>query len=171
MDRFSTPFKLVTDLEFRKGKFGALVRAKAWYDYALENEEVRYGHQNNDYNGGRGGANSRNPLLPFNPCPGVSEIIGGQPSCFPGTWPEAKLSDDGFRDGNYRKIIVTWGWFAGVDEAARRDGIVLGDFRDLIHKIAQRFTDDRTYFGDDTLRTLHLFARARSEKGDDCLEA
>jgi hypothetical protein len=97
-DRFSTPMKLVTDLELRKGRFGALVRAKAWYDQALEDEAVRYGHQNNDYNGGRGGANSRNPLLPFNPCPGVSEIIGGQPSCFPGTWPQAKLSDDGFED-------------------------------------------------------------------------
>ena len=40
-DRFSTPLKLVTDVEVRKGKFGALVRAKAWYDYALEDEEVR----------------------------------------------------------------------------------------------------------------------------------
>ena len=97
-DRFSTPLKLVTDLEVRKGKFGALVRAKAWYDQALEDEAVRYGHQNNDFNGGRGGVNSRNPLLPFNPCPGVSEIIGGQPYCFPGTWPTAELSDDGFED-------------------------------------------------------------------------
>ena len=97
-DRFSTPLKLVTDLEYRKGRFGALVRAKAWYDYALENEEVRYGHQNNDYNGGRGGANSRNPLLPFNPCPGASQIVGGQPLCASGSWPTAKLSDDGFED-------------------------------------------------------------------------
>ncbi len=95
-DRFSTPLKLVTDLEYRKGKFGALVRAKAWYDYALEDEEVRYGHQNNDYNGGRGGANSRNPLLPFNPCPGASQIVGGQPLC--NSWPTASLSDDGFED-------------------------------------------------------------------------
>ena len=54
-DRFSTPLKLVTDLEVRKDKFGALVRVKAWYDEALEDEDVRYGHQNNDYNGGRGG--------------------------------------------------------------------------------------------------------------------
>ncbi len=58
-DRFSTPLKLVTDLEVRKDKFGALVRVKAWYDEALEDEDVRYGHQNNDYNGGRGGLNSR----------------------------------------------------------------------------------------------------------------
>ena len=97
-DRFSTPLKLVTDVEFRKGRFGALVRAKAWYDQALEDEAVRFGHQNNDFNGGRGGVNSRNPLLPFNPCPGASQIIGGQPYCFPGTWPTAKLSDDGFED-------------------------------------------------------------------------
>ena len=97
-DRFSTPLKLVTDVEVRKGKFGALVRAKAWYDYALEDEDVRYGHQNNDYNGGRGGANSRNPLLPFNPCPGTSQIIGGQPYCNRGSWPTASLSDDGFED-------------------------------------------------------------------------
>ena len=97
-DRVSTPLKLVTDLEIRKGRFGGLVRAKAWYDQALEDEKVRYGHQNNDYNGGRGGLNSRNPLLPYNPCPGASEVIAGVPYCAPGTWPRAKLSDDGFED-------------------------------------------------------------------------
>ena len=97
-DRFSTPLKLVTDVELRNGKFGALVRAKAWYDYALEDEEVRYGHQNNDYNGGRGGLNSRPPLLPYNPCPGASQIVGGQPLCARGTWPRATLNDDGFED-------------------------------------------------------------------------
>jgi hypothetical protein len=97
-DRFSTPLKLVTDLELRKGEFGGLVRVKGWYDQALENEKVRYGHQNNDYNGGRGGLNSRSPLLPYNPCPGATQVIGGQPYCAPGTWPTAKLSDNGFED-------------------------------------------------------------------------
>ena len=104
-DRFATPLKLVTDLELRKGKFGALVRAKAWYDQALEDEEVRYGHQNNDYNGGRGGVNSQNPLRPYNPCPGASSWVpgppptpGATPLCAPGTWPKDKLSDDGFED-------------------------------------------------------------------------
>jgi len=77
----------------------------------------------------------------------------------------SKLKEYGFEDGNYRKIIVTWGWQDGVEEAARAAGILLWDFRDLIHEIAERFTGDRTYFGDDTLRTLHLFARAESEKG------
>ena len=95
-DRFSTPLKLVTDLEVRKDRYGALVRVKAWYDEALENEDVRYGHQNNDYNGGRGGLNSRPPLLPYNPCPGTKQLVGGQPYCAPGAWPTAELSDKGF---------------------------------------------------------------------------
>jgi hypothetical protein len=104
-DRFSTPLKLITDLELRKGDFGGIVRVKAWYDQSLEDERVRYGHQNNDYNGGRGGLNSRNPLLPFNPCPGASRWTpappptpGATPICAPGTWPSAELSDRGFED-------------------------------------------------------------------------
>jgi hypothetical protein len=97
-DRVATPFKLVTDLEVRKGDFGALVRGKAWYDYALEQEEVRYGHQNNDYNGGRGGLSSQNPLRPYNPCPANATLLNGQPYCLPGTWPRAELSDKGFED-------------------------------------------------------------------------
>ena len=42
-DRFSTPLKLITDLEYKKGSFGALVRVKAWYDEALTNGRVRVG--------------------------------------------------------------------------------------------------------------------------------
>jgi hypothetical protein len=97
-DRVSTPFKLISDLEFKKDSFGALVRIKAWYDESLEDENVLYGHQNNDYNGARGGLDSAFPLGSFNPCPGASEIVGGRPVCFPGTWPKAKLSDKGFDD-------------------------------------------------------------------------
>jgi hypothetical protein len=73
-----------------------------------------------------------------------------------------RLADYGFKQGNYTKVVVTWGWQGGVEEAATETGIVLWDFRDLIHEIAETFTGDRTYFGDDTLRTLHLFARAES---------
>ena len=39
-DRFTTPFKLITDLEYKKGRFGGLIRAKAWYDQALNSEKV-----------------------------------------------------------------------------------------------------------------------------------
>jgi hypothetical protein len=96
-DRFATPFKVITDVEVKKGKFGVLVRAKAWYDQALNDEEVRVGNQVNDFNGARPGlftpgqpaylpcTVSAPPCLPISP-PGNNE------------WPKAKLSDEGFED-------------------------------------------------------------------------
>ena len=54
------------------------------------------------------------------------------------------------------------GWQAGVDESARRAKITLWDFRQLIAELAKAFASQRTYFGDDTLRTLHLFALAEA---------
>ena len=81
-DRFSTPIKLVTDVEIRKGDFGLLVRGKAWYDDALENGDVRLGNQPNNYNGVRPG---------LGPQPGGLFIPP-----LSGNWPEQSLSDDGF---------------------------------------------------------------------------
>ena len=63
---FSAPAKILTDVEY-KGRFGALVRAKFWYDYALENNEVRVGSQANNYNGVRPGLG---PVPGFLPCTG-----------------------------------------------------------------------------------------------------
>ncbi len=83
-DRFSTPLKLLTDVEIRKGDFGLLVRGKAWYDDALENGDVRLGNQPNNYNGVR---------------PGLGPQPGGTfTDVFRSPWPEASLSDDGFED-------------------------------------------------------------------------
>ena len=59
-----------------------------------------------------------------------------------------------------KKIIVIWEWKGGVKEAAAEHGIELWDFRDLMAQIADFGRHDRTYFGDDTLRTLTLFAKA-----------
>jgi len=42
-DRFTRPSKLITDVEYKKDNWGALVRVKAWYDQALNDERVRYG--------------------------------------------------------------------------------------------------------------------------------
>jgi hypothetical protein len=78
-----------------------------------------------------------------------------------------RLKDFGFVEGDYKKVIVTWGWREGVEEAASEDGIVLWDFRSLIDQIAQCFTDRRSYFGDDTLRTLHLYALAQAAAKND----
>ncbi len=71
-----------------------------------------------------------------------------------------KLSEYGFRDGQYRKVIVTWGWEDGVESAAKAAGIELWDFRSLVREISESLQGTRTYFTDDTLRTLHLYNRA-----------
>jgi hypothetical protein len=48
-DRFTTLFKLFSEVEVKKGDMGALIRAKAWYDQALNDKAVRFGSQNNGY--------------------------------------------------------------------------------------------------------------------------
>ena len=96
-DRFSTPFKLITDIEYKKGRFGGLLRAKAWYDYTLMDEKVRVGSQANNYNGVRPGLGPvANPLC----APGTTWTSAVP--CFPmsppgqNLWPEAELNDRGF---------------------------------------------------------------------------
>jgi hypothetical protein len=70
------------------------------------------------------------------------------------------LKKYGFRKGNYRKVIVSWGWEEEAAKEAKRKQIQLWDFRMLLKGIAQSFQKERIYFTDDTLRTLQLFARA-----------
>jgi hypothetical protein len=97
-DRFTTPLKLITDVEYKKDNWGALVRIKAWYDQALNDEKVRYGSQANEYNGVRSG---------LGPVPGYSFCTGPWSpgsNCMPvspvgqNLWPRAELSDSGFED-------------------------------------------------------------------------
>ncbi|MBN1575363.1 MAG: hypothetical protein JW913_02350 [Chitinispirillaceae bacterium] len=77
------------------------------------------------------------------------------------------LKTYGFKKGNYSKVIVTWGWAEGVQSVAEIKGITLWDFRKIIHEIAHEFENDRTYFTDDTLRTLHLYAAAEKYNSKD----
>jgi hypothetical protein len=70
------------------------------------------------------------------------------------------LAQYGFREGNYTKIIVSWGWTKAAEERAKAENVVLWDFRILLKEIADKFKDERLYFTDDTLRTLHLFSHA-----------
>lgn len=51
-DRFSTLFKLLTEVSIKKDDMGLFVRGKAWYDDALENGDVRYGNQVTGFAGG-----------------------------------------------------------------------------------------------------------------------
>lgn len=50
-DRYTTLFKLISEVELKKDRMGMLVRGKAWYDQALKDEKVRFGNQGSGYNG------------------------------------------------------------------------------------------------------------------------
>ena len=73
-----------------------------------------------------------------------------------------KLKEYGFEEGHYTKIVVTWDWTAEAKAAADSAGIELWDFRQIARDIAQSLRDRRSYFTDDTLRTINLFTRAIS---------
>ncbi|MBK1669290.1 hypothetical protein CKO28_14730 [Rhodovibrio sodomensis] len=76
----------------------------------------------------------------------------------------AKLREFGFEPGAYNKVIVTWGWDADAEEQAQAAGILLWDFRELISEIGDAIRGQRTYFADDTLRTLNLFIHAGGDQ-------
>lgn len=48
-DLVSSPTTLLGEVELNWRNFGAFVRAKAWYDYTLENSKVEHGHSPNGY--------------------------------------------------------------------------------------------------------------------------
>jgi len=70
------------------------------------------------------------------------------------------LEHYGFSPGNYVKIIVSWGWTDEAASVVTDHGIVLWDFRDLMKEIVAAVKTGRSYFTDDTMRILHLCARA-----------
>ena len=49
-DAFTTQLKLISEVEVKKGTMGAFLRGKAWYDYALKDQDVELGNQPNGYN-------------------------------------------------------------------------------------------------------------------------
>ncbi len=96
-DRFTTPFKIVTDLEYKQGRFGGLLRVKGWYDQALEKESVLVGSQANNFNGVRPPLDQLCPPAPITPPDAACFPFPISP---PGTnlWPRARLQDTGFED-------------------------------------------------------------------------
>ncbi len=74
-----------------------------------------------------------------------------------------KLKQLGFEDGSYRKVIVSWGWTDKAKVIADDNNIELKDFREIICEIGDTFKKDKTYFKDDTLRTIQLFGKAIQE--------
>ncbi len=71
-----------------------------------------------------------------------------------------ELRQRGFKRGNYTRVIVTWGWTDEAKDRADKDGIELWDFRALMQEIADSCREGKTYFTDDTLRTIQLFTRS-----------
>lgn len=74
-----------------------------------------------------------------------------------------RLRQYGFEPGNYSRVIATWGWTAEAKEAADKEGVILWDFRKILMDVAELCRREKSYFTDDTLRTLQLFTRAMSE--------
>ncbi len=76
-----------------------------------------------------------------------------------------KLEQYGFRNGNYKRIIVTWGWNDEAKQQADKAGIELWDFPEIMLKIAENVSS-REHFTDDTLRTLQLLVKSLAEKAN-----
>jgi hypothetical protein len=76
----------------------------------------------------------------------------------------AELQKYGFVQGNYERVIVTWGATPEAKATAAKHHIELWDFRDLLCEIAAANRDQRTYFTDDTARTIQLFAMATNDR-------
>jgi len=76
---------------------------------------------------------------------------------------ELELAKYGFLPGNYSKVIVSWGWDVNVPEVARQAGVELWDFKTILQEIADISSVGKTYFTDDTMRTLQLMAKATTK--------
>lgn len=79
----------------------------------------------------------------------------------------SKLGEYGFKNGNYTKIIVTWGWTEEAQKKAKQAHILLWDFRRILKEIANSCQGKKTYYTDDTLRTIQLFQKSRKENKND----
>lgn len=75
-----------------------------------------------------------------------------------------ELAKYGFKDGNYSRVIVTWDATEDAIELAAQQGIKIWVFPELLQEIATKHRDHRTYFTDDTARTIQLFAMAFDKK-------
>jgi len=75
-----------------------------------------------------------------------------------------KLKEYGFEKNNYKKVVVTWGWQKDVPQAAKKAGVDLWDFKEILKDIADLSVSNKNYFIDDTMRTLQLMAMAQKGK-------
>lgn len=76
---------------------------------------------------------------------------------------QEELEKYGFWGDNYKRVIVTWDATDGARKTAAEEQIEIWYFPTLLDKIARAHKEHRTYFIDDTARTIQLYAMA-SEK-------
>jgi hypothetical protein len=69
------------------------------------------------------------------------------------------LKNYGFTPGNYKKIIISWGWTDEAAETAKKNKIELWHFPNLMSEIAESLKKKKIHFTDDVLRTIYLFTR------------
>jgi hypothetical protein len=74
------------------------------------------------------------------------------------------LAKYGFKPGEYKKVIVSWGWIEDVPKAAAELGVELWDFRKIVQEIGGLSQNKQSYFTDDTMRTIQLFAKSFLEE-------
>jgi len=73
---------------------------------------------------------------------------------------KSELAKYGFVDGAYRNVIVTWDWTPEAQAMATEAKVDLWSFQEIMREIAATIRHRRSYFTDDTLRTINLFVRA-----------
>ena len=76
----------------------------------------------------------------------------------------AELRRYGFRPGNYQRVIVTWGATPQAQAVAKKHRVELWGFPEILREIAAKNKSQRTYFTDDTARTIQLFAMATESR-------
>jgi len=72
----------------------------------------------------------------------------------------AELAKYGFVEGAYRNVIVIWDWTPEAAAEAEKASVLLWSFQEIMREIAAAIRHKRSYFTDDTLRTINLFVRA-----------
>jgi len=75
------------------------------------------------------------------------------------------LEKYGFIPGGYSQVIVTWDYTEEALSEAKWKKIEIWDFKQILFEITEKFKNERSYFIDDTLRTLQLYARASKSFG------
>lgn len=73
---------------------------------------------------------------------------------------QSKITEYGLNPSFTKKVIVTWGWESDAKAIADEQGIILWHFPDLLRDLADACAKGKTYFTDDTLRTLQLFMKS-----------